>query len=841
MRRIKSNSLIVASLLLAFPCFAEEFAFQVLRSFGFTNAMGVSPQSRLIEGTDGFLYGTASAQNTEPGRLFRINKNGGGYTLLHHFGNHENNGIAPNGVIEGHDGALYGTTMGSRGGAGIVYRISAGGADFEILYNFTSGGDGPEYPGSALVQGSDGMLYGTTQFGGASGQGTIFRIGTNGTDFKMLWSFGSNAGDGLRPETALIEATDGMLYGTTSAGGAHNEGTLFRLSKTGDDYVVLRSFGQTIHDGKAPRAGLLEASDGKLYGTCERGGADPLQLTAKTTPSFTNDSGTVFHIAKDGSGYQVLYRFGLRTAAQYPRCEVIEGEDGLLYGTVAAGGIGQAQGAVFRMNKTGDDFSLLHSFPLYGDARNPGIALLRASDGLLYGGTSSGGFHEAGAIYRLAPNGSNYALLHSFCRTGGDGGTPQELTLAQDGFLYGTTKGGGTNGAGFGTIFRLRPATKTYETLWHFTGTAFPDGYFAGGVVPGNDGWLYGATAYGGSGDGGTVFKVRTDGTDFTLLHTFRYSTNTGYQPEAALLVASDSRLYGTTAYRSYQETGAIFALDKNGSNYVVLHEFAGDTNGGHCANPLIEASDGLLYGTTMQRSTVFRIGRDGSGFQTLHSFTVGTEGNQPGGRLLEGSDGALYGTTGSGGSNVFGGAVYRMDKNGSNFRILHSFNKPELDASGPGGGLLEGPDGFLYGTTTAGGNGVSYGTLFRLRKDGGDYAIIKSFAPQAGFSPRAPLVAGPAGAFYGTCTSGGDSYLGTIYRFIPVPPLSIRLHHLAGPLGIECSWPATGVQWRLQSSGVLGASANWIWHPTTQSNGVFTAIGNQGSSNGFFRLALEE
>ena len=123
-------------------------------------------------------------------------------------------------------------------------------------------------PTAGLIEGSDGKLYGTTQGGGASGQGTVFSLAKNGTGFVLLKSFGS-CDDGCTPTAGLIEGSDGKLYGTTQSGGASNQGTVFSMAKNGTGFVLLKSFDgcSTLTDGCNPTAGLIEGSDGKLYGT----------------------------------------------------------------------------------------------------------------------------------------------------------------------------------------------------------------------------------------------------------------------------------------------------------------------------------------------------------------------------------------------------------------------------------------------------------------------------------------------------------------------------------------------------------------------------------------------
>src|ERR1043166_5202448 len=154
----------------------------------------------------------------------------------------------------------------------------------------------PEYsaagPLAELIQASDGMLYGTTYGGGSVGKGTVFRISTNGAQFLVIKSFGATTNDGRRPFAAVIEGNDGALYGVTEEGGDFGFGAVFRLEKSGTNFSVLKHF--TGADGAYPEGRLLKASDGMLYGTTSGGG------------SGTNDFGVIFRLATNGTGFQVL-------------------------------------------------------------------------------------------------------------------------------------------------------------------------------------------------------------------------------------------------------------------------------------------------------------------------------------------------------------------------------------------------------------------------------------------------------------------------------------------------------------------------------------------------------
>jgi uncharacterized repeat protein (TIGR03803 family) len=309
-----------------------------LHSFGSSPNDGLEVDAGLAKGSDGNFYGTTFAGGIGVGTVFRISPSGT-YTTLYSFLSVPNDGKYPEaGLVQGSDGDLYGTTL--RGGTnehGTVFRISSSGS-YTSLYSFLSvPGDG-YYPFDALVQGSDGSLYGTTEFGGSGGKGTVFRIGPSGT-YTQLYSFAGPPRDGADPEVGLVQGSDGSFYGTTYGGGTYNTGTVFRISPSGS-YTSLYSFGSSSIDGENPFAMLVQGSDGNFYGTTYYGG--------------TYNTGTVFRISPSGS-YTSLYSFAGSPNDGYEPHALVQGSDGSFYGTTLVGGtstncgIGVGCGIVFKL------------------------------------------------------------------------------------------------------------------------------------------------------------------------------------------------------------------------------------------------------------------------------------------------------------------------------------------------------------------------------------------------------------------------------------------------------------------------------------------------------------
>jgi uncharacterized repeat protein (TIGR03803 family) len=347
-------------------------------------------------------------------------------------------------------------------------------------------GSNPKNPDAGLVQATDGNFYGTTAFGGTNGEnGTIFRIGSTG-GLTTLFSFGDTNGN--QPQGQLIQATDGRLYGTTEFGGTNGDnGTVFRLSLSGQ-FTLLYSFKGT--NGSRPQGGLIQASDGQFYGTTAAGGVG-------------SDSGTIFRINSNGV-FTLLYTFPSNGRnGTSPLGSLFQHTDGNLYGTTSLGGASGDNGTVFRITLAGS-FSSLASFN-GGNGSGPAAGLVRGSDGNFYGTTQFGGATDNGTFFRVTPSGALTSLA-SFAGTNGN--FPLAPLLASsDGFLYGTTSGdksvGGTNT--FGTVFRVTLAgALTTLAVFNATNGASP----AAGLIRGTDGNYYGTTFEGGPAGGGSVFRL---------------------------------------------------------------------------------------------------------------------------------------------------------------------------------------------------------------------------------------------------------------------------------------------------------------------------------------------
>ncbi|MBE0544862.1 MAG: hypothetical protein IH623_26280 [Verrucomicrobia bacterium] len=403
---------------------------------------------------------------------------------------------------------------------GLMAIDRTGAQNFTNLYDFSAlhyndvvkagtNRDGGYPGGDLLVVGN--TLYGPAYRGGSSGNGTVFRINTDGTGFSNLHSFSVTSGllnsntDGARPIAGLVSSGN-RLYGTTLYGGSSGAGAVFAVNTDGTSFSNLHSFGG--RDG-APFGGLLLWDD-TLFGT--------------------TSAGTVFKINTDGTGYTILHTFsatttnssGVRTnwdGAGPSAGLILSGTR--LYGTAGGGG-SFGNGTVFAVKTDGTDFKTIHTFAAGSGnypyvTNNDGafpIAGLILSGNTLYGIAEGGGSFGNGTVFAVNTNGSGFTILHTFTAlhapnpgTNWDGADPHARLLLSNCTLYGTAVSGGSSGAG--VVFKVRTDGTGFATLHNFTATfaTYPyAGPFAGLVLSGND--LYGTARYGGNAANGAVYRL---------------------------------------------------------------------------------------------------------------------------------------------------------------------------------------------------------------------------------------------------------------------------------------------------------------------------------------------
>lgn len=362
--------LIVTVWLIAFSSLSQAQTYTDL--YDLTQLTGSVPgtPNSLAQGFDGQLYSTMPSSFPGQGTTVVAPATGGVVTATHFFAGTD--GSEPmSGLTLGMDGNFYGTTyIHTTTSYGEVFQVTPAGA-VTVLYGFTNTTDG-EGPWAPPIMASDGNLYGVTQGSPA----VAYKITMPAATFSVLANLPAAS---IAP---LIVGSDGNFYGTTGKGGTANEGTVFQLTKKGV-LKIIYSFAANGTDGMNPSGAVLQAVDGKLYGTTYWGG--------------TSGQGTIFSMTTSGGAYKILHTFAGPEGA-HPPSALVQGSDLFLYGVTYAGGA-LGDGAFFKINTTGTSYTDLHDFDGKGSGGSPGSALLLHTNGTIYGWGAVG--PKEGVLYSM--------------------------------------------------------------------------------------------------------------------------------------------------------------------------------------------------------------------------------------------------------------------------------------------------------------------------------------------------------------------------------------------------------------------------------------------------------
>ncbi len=694
------------------------------------------------------------------------------------------------------------TTDGADLGVGSIFSMSTSGA-------FTKQLDFPKIEGglpkSSFTRASSGIIYGVTEFGGVNGGGILFEYEPSTGEIEVLHNF--TTATGIRPIAGVVEASNGLIYGVCSAGGANNVGAIFEYNPGTSAYTLRVSFsgagaGAT---GSTPNGQILAHSNGTLYGTCWIGGTSNFGTLWSYAPGAggvavlhnfsiptgarpyagleedgnsvvgvaqlggTNASGGVLYSYNLGSStYSVLYNLG-GTDGRAPLAK-IENFGGVYYGTASSGGA-SGLGTLFSYNPGTSSFSKLMDFSAVAGSTPIG-GVIAATDGRLYGMTSGGSTNDDGVIYSYDPGNSSFTTVFQLATSGlegpwgdllqlpdgsligltrdggaagsggafryviggslsanvefgfSDAGRPLgRLIQSTSGLLYGTTSVGGTNDEG--VLFSFNPSNGAFQTLFNFGGSAF--GGFPEGTLTELNGSLFGTCRLGGVSSGGIIFRYDLNGGQFTKL--INLSSSTGTEPVGQLVPAADGNLYTTTTAGGATGDGTILRVNPGTGAVTNIHDFDG-TNGSRPVGDLFSASNGLVYGTTIEggalnEGVLFQV-TTGGVFTKLFDFDAPIGAN-PAGKLTE-LNGLLYGTTSTGASVAFAGGIYSWDIANNAYVQEANFNLANGDDSRSD--LVSDGNGALWGTARAGGSGPlsGYGTVFRFNPVTSGLTLMRDF-----------------------------------------------------------------------------------------------------------------
>jgi uncharacterized repeat protein (TIGR03803 family) len=546
-------------------------------------------------------------------------------------------------------------------GTHVLSKMKTDGTQWTDLHTFNVATEG-SFGTAGVTEIPGDILFGVQKYDGASAGGTLYSINKDGTNFTVHHQFSDASG--IYPESKLVYF-DGKLFGTTQQGGNFGIGVLYSIDTDGTNYRVLHHF-ETGAYGNADVFGNISiTSNGRIFGSFNQfysQGSTIYRLFKVDTsgdnfePIFTNDQresghfnqdilllndenifvptaemgrhdGGVFNSCDTLGFSSGLFHFGYSANGFRPSGGLIKSTNGKLYGITKIGGTA-GNGTIFTMNADGTGYTKLHEFT-DAEGYDPSGKLLEASDGKLYGACKIGGPINTGCLYRIDKNGSNFQIIYTFNNLAQGYWPLGSLVEDATGALYGITT---SSTFGYGTIFKINKDGSNYTILRE---AVPPTDFFnpVNGLIL-QGGYLYASYPYGGANGNGGILRIKTDGTGYQVLHAFAGAD--GAQPIGAPIIANNGKLYGTTANGGTNNNGVVFSMDVTGANFTVLRHFLVSVEGSYPQEALIQASDGLLYGTTAISSSggssgnIFKLNLDGSNFTVLKEFNLSTEGQFP-------------------------------------------------------------------------------------------------------------------------------------------------------------------------------------------------------------------
>lgn len=673
-------------------------------------------------------------------------------------------------------------------------------------------------------------LWGVTRNGSDDNSGTIYKTDGDGNNFSLEYSlkkFNAN-----NPIGGFTEAPDGNLYAVSQNGGLGQNGTIFKLDPTTEEIEIVYMF--LGPEGKNPINSLTLASNGKLIGITQYGGA--------------SNFGVIYEYDFNTNTVIVLHEFPSAGLAQF---SIVEGADGMYYGLTVQGGTFN-NGAIYSFDPITSVYSELYSFDT-GTGSIPTGRMIQASNGKLYGQTVIGGLNNNGVIFEYDLALSQYTVLHHFDDIEGSYPSSTLLELA-NGKLVSTTRQGGAYDKGvlyeydFTTGFSvlsdltLRHQGELIETSSNVVLGAHTDPYgsygkffiydfntsqislsasYAGaqGIVYSyfyqiDSQHVYALTMDGGLTDDGTAIKYDFINDNILKIKDFNFAID-GEIPDNQMVHAGAKMFYGVCYQGGASNLGVIFSYDGQTGTYQKLHDFDGAT-GKNPSGTMLLANNGLLYGTTKygglnDRGVLFSFDMATNTFTKLHDFDVAT-GYYPNGELIQATDGKLYGMCYQGGLNTVG-VIYDFDIVTSTYQDRFDF---EYTIAGvgrfPEGGLTEGTDNMLYGLTKYSdySGGQDYGAIIEFNAVTGQLTKLHNFDQTNGERPLGNVVFDDAGIMYGSTSIGGTNGIGVLFSYDTLTDIFTKIHDFSSTTGINPKGRITkGLNNKLYGIAAQGGSSN--------------------------------
>ena len=601
----------------------------------FNNAgNGSHPYGGLVMASNGKLYGTTySGGANNKGTLFEYDISTNTLVKKIDFSAYLT-GKGPHQIIYTSSGKIYGCTMyGGVNNKGVLFEYNIAANTITKRVDFDGNNKG-EKPSSGLFEASNGKLYGMTYYGGTNNMGVLFEYDTTTYTLTKKIDFDGTA-KGSHPQSTLMQASNGMLYGTAIDGGTNNNGVLFKYDITTGVYTKTLDFSSNI-SGRVPVGQLIQHSNGKLYGVTFKGGV--------------NNAGVIYEYVISSNTLTIKSEFHSTINGAWPCGYLTLANNGKLYGATNVGGK-ENLGTLFNYDILLDTLirDLSFAYSPYGKFTNSSLML--ANNGKFYGTMRYGGKYGMGVLFEYDPFLKIMKTKVDF--DGVDIGDRPYAALVQanNGKLYGTTYQGGANNRG--VLFEYDIITDTIINKFNFI---YSDGMYPNSAMTlAANGKLYGLTFAGGTQNRGVLYEYNTVNSSYTIKKQF-LDWQGPATFKASMMQASNGKLYGVSDMGGVEQKGVLFEYNFTSNSISVKAEF-NDSIGGHTSSTLVEASNGKFYG----------ICRDGGdyGFGVIFEYNLSTDslnklfdfdglncGKTPQGSLTMATNGKLYGYTRFGGVN---------------------------------------------------------------------------------------------------------------------------------------------------------------------------------------------
>lgn len=659
--------------------------------------------------------------------------------------------------------AMMGMTASGGDEFGVIYQISPNGSNQSVVHTFEGiSGAFPYY--THLCQASNGKLYGMASQGGQKQLGVLFEYDLNSGAYVRKLEF-NGANNGSNPRGSLIAASNGKLYGMTNQGGANNFGVIFEYTPGSDSVVVKWHFDGS--NGRNPFGNLLQASNGKLYGMTYQGG--------------NSNDGVLFEYNLANDSFYKRLDFDGTNYGRNPFGSLMQASNGLLYALTYQGGSNNL-GILFSYDISTQTFTNLHNFTGTNTGSNPYSTLLQANDGHLYAMTYLGGSNNLGTLFQYDISGNVLTKQLDFNGSNNGRNPFGNLILGTNGNLYGEVPYGGNANAGL--IFEYQTGSNTFTKLLDLPGGVNGRQPF-GSLFQASNQLLYGMTYQGGINNSGVLFEYNVATNVYAKKVDFASAVN-GSNPYGNLMLTSDLKMYGMTYQGGTNNAGVLFMYDPIKNQYAKKVDFTSVNLGKNTYGSLVQAANAKLYGMLYQGGlydygTIIEYDPVADTCRKLHDFDGSNSGRNPYGDLLLASNGKLYGMTPYGGNDDYG-VLFEWDIATKSFQKLHDFNGS--DGASPFGSLIQHENGRLYGLTYNGGS-ADAGTLFEYDIAGNTYTALLSFTGvSTGLNPLGTLLELNDSNLYGMTQYGGDNHAGVIFRYHPSTQTFDKLQDFSGADG---------------------------------------------------------